>query len=239
VVRQVHLIAVVGTFLIGCAFLLLVVGCSGAGSEDPQEGQGHTEATKKEQGHSDRAASEEAARCDGTRTYRKGIRRPLNFTTNDLPDCPHGGLLLGTDNPDKLDGLDDDDEIRGLGAKDQLYGGKGSDVIYGGEGDDKEFAGGKGDDVLYGGPGTDDLTDSYGAGDGVFYGGDGDDVLWTGAGEDVLNGGDGNDMLQSDIDTKQRDMLYCGKGKDRYVAQKHDYVDSSCEKYLGRGGAAD
>jgi hypothetical protein len=46
-------------------------------------------------------------------------------------------------------------------------------------------------------------------------------------------------MLQSDIDTKQRDKLYCGKGKDRYVAQKHDYVDSSCEKYLGRGGAAD
>jgi len=51
VVRQGHLIetrvlvAVVGTFLIGCA--VLAVGCSGVGSEAPKEEQGHTESTKK------------------------------------------------------------------------------------------------------------------------------------------------------------------------------------------------
>ena len=236
-----------GTFLIGCAvLLLLVVGCAGTSPESSKKEQGHTEATNKEQGRSPKATASEEARCEGTRTYqREGMLGGFNadglvLTTNDLPDCPKGGLLSGTDEPDKLAGEEGDDEIRGLGANDKIYGGKGGDVIYGGKGDDKElFAGGKGDDVIYGGPGRDFLTDSYGAGDGVFYGGDGDDVLWTASGEDVLNGGDGNDMLQSDIDTKQRDKLYCGKGKDRYVAPKRDYVDSSCEKYLGSGAFAD
>src|SRR5215204_1012203 len=60
VVRQAHLIAVVGTFLIGCAFLLLGVGCAGTSSET----------SKKEKGHSPEAtASREEARCEGTRTY--------------------------------------------------------------------------------------------------------------------------------------------------------------------------
>src|SRR5919107_3235286 len=68
VVRQIHLIAVVGTFLIGCALLLLGVGCSGTRSEAPQEEkqQGHTKATK-EQPRSPEATTSEQARCDGTR----------------------------------------------------------------------------------------------------------------------------------------------------------------------------
>ena len=71
VVRQGHLIALVVAFLIGCAFLLLAVGCAGTRSES---------SNKKEQGSSPEAtASEEEARCEGTRTYQKGL------TTNDLP----------------------------------------------------------------------------------------------------------------------------------------------------------
>ena len=59
-VRQGHLIAVVGAFLIGCAFVLLVGGCAGMRSEAPQKEQEQTEATK-EQGRSPEAtASEEA-----------------------------------------------------------------------------------------------------------------------------------------------------------------------------------
>ena len=49
VVRQAHLMAVVGAFLIGCA-LLVVVGCtSGVRSEAPKEEQGQTEVTKEQQ----------------------------------------------------------------------------------------------------------------------------------------------------------------------------------------------
>jgi hypothetical protein len=31
----------------------------------------------------------------------------------------------------------------------------------------------------------------------------------------------------------ERDELYCGKGKDKYLADKKDYVDSSCEVKRG------
>jgi hypothetical protein len=111
----------VRSFLIGCALLLLGVGCSGTTS---------SETSKKEQGSSPQAPeSEEEARCDGTRTYHgpsfltfRPKEPDIVYTTNDLPGCPNGGLLSGTDHPDQLGGKDGDDEIRGLGAEDYIYG---------------------------------------------------------------------------------------------------------------------
>jgi RTX calcium-binding nonapeptide repeat (4 copies) len=218
---------VIRTFLIGCA-VLLVVGCSGTSSEAPQE-KGHTEATTdKEQ----TLASEATARCQGTRTYQKGrVVRGHRFvvTTNDLPDCPKGGLLLGTDEPDKLGGKEGDDEIRGLGASDQIFGGVGKDVIYGGPGDDPILVGDDGDDVIYGGEGDDEEVDGA-KGDDVIHGGGGADGLDGAKGKDVAYGGDGNDTINADGDGGQRDKIYCGKGKDEYTADKNDYVSSSCEK---------
>ena len=85
-VRHRHFIAVVGVFLMGCA-LVLVVGCSGGRSEAPQEEQGHTEVTK-EQTHSDR--------CEGMRGI---VLMGGGYATSDVPGCPKGGLLLGTDGP--------------------------------------------------------------------------------------------------------------------------------------------
>jgi hypothetical protein len=204
---------VVGTFLIGCV-ILLGVGCAGTSSE--------TSNKKEEQGRSPQAtASKEAARCEGTQTLklkdlyklkypsRGGFGKNTLVTTNDLPGCPKGGLLSGTDKADKLDGGEGDDEVHALGGEDIL-------------------AGGKGNDVVYGGPGSDDLDDPD-KGDDVFYGGAGGDGMWAGGGEDVLYGGDGNDFLTADED-RQRDKIYCGKGKDLYSADKIDYVDSSCER---------
>jgi len=216
VVRPGHLIAVVGIFLIGCAFLLIVVGCAGPRSE-----------SSNEQGHSPQATSSEEARCEGTRTYylymvvypngqnskvRSGSEEDMKkaekkaekkagqklkeqgtSTTNDLPGCPKGGLLLGTDKNDSLDGKHGDDEIRGLGGSDELEGGPGNDILYGGDGNDQYLLGGPGEDVIY--------------------------------------GGDGNDILYA-TDDGQRDKLYCGEGKDLYYADKSDYVDSSCERKL-------
>jgi len=194
----------VGTFLMGCA-VLLFVGCSGAGSEASQEEQGHTEATRQ-QAHSGGAASSEEARCSQTRTFR--IYAHGVYTTNDVPGCPKGGLLSGTDKQDKLDGQEGEDKVRGLGAADTLMGGLGSDVIYGGPGDD----GLRGDDVIYAGDGNDRF-------------------IFGCAGDDVLYGGDGNDILDLDFRCDGgRDKLYCGKGWDEYLADRHDYVSSSCEK---------
>src|SRR5215204_386792 len=255
VVRQGHLIAVVGTFLIGCAVLLLAVGCAGVGSE----------ARHKEQTHSPQATASEEARCQGTRTIlvkswtNKG-QVLVPYITNDVPGCPKGGLLTGTNKPDHLAGADGPDEIRGLGGSDQLEGRLGGDFIYGGPGDDElnnlafknvhghyfhghghyfRFTSGIKDlskNVLNGGPGDD--TISGGSAHDRLVGGKGSDVIYGGTGEDVLYGGDGNDEL--DGRDGQRDKLYCGKGKDGYFADKNDYVDGSCEKKMkpGGGGAA-
>ena len=243
VVRQAHLIAWVVAFLIGCV-LLLAVGCAGTRSEAPKEQeQGHTEATTTEQARSPEAtASEEEARCGWTRNYyvyentktgrwsagskedmkKAGKTKVVDiYTTNDLPGCPSGGLLSGTDGPDKLYGGDGEDEIRGLGGKDAVYGGNGNDVIHAGPGDDDDRVGG---------------FSEYG--DDVIYGGDGDDWIMNGGGfgEDVIYGGDGSDDIMTNYD-RQPDKLYCGKGKDSYTADKHDYVDSSCEVKMGPANA--
>jgi hypothetical protein len=95
-------------FLIGCA-VFLMAGASGVQAE---------------------TSNKEEARCEGTSTTKNpivGTGGP--YSTNDLPGCPKGGLLLGTDDPDELAGKDGDDEIRGLGAKDDIYGGPGSDRL--------------------------------------------------------------------------------------------------------------
>ena len=202
-IRQSHLIAVVGAFLIGCA--VLAIGCAGVRSEAPEEEQGHTEATERE-ARSPQATTEEA-RCEGTRTI---MMKGGFITTNDIPGCPNGGLLSGTDERDELQGKLGDDEIHGLGGVDAIFGGKGSDVIYGGPGDDSPLWGSDGDDVIYGGDGNDALGEQD-------------------LGEDVFYGGDGNDYIFAIRDKQQPDKLYCGEGRDDYFANKNDYVDSSCE----------
>jgi hypothetical protein len=58
-----------------------------------EEKQGHAEVT--EQGSSGGAASEEA-RCARTRII---FTMGFDYTTNDVPGCPKGGLLSGTDGP--------------------------------------------------------------------------------------------------------------------------------------------
>jgi hypothetical protein len=237
-VRQAHLIAVVA-FLFGCAFLLIGVGCSGVRSESPREGQGHTEATKQEQGRSPEATASEETRCGGTRSLEgrstPAQRKPREpYLTNDVPGCPNGGMLSGTDGKDRLYGGDGADEVRGLGATDDVYGGLGEDVIYGGPGDDivwgstiavVETGRDKSDDVLYGGPGNDLMIDD--GGDSVFYGGGGDDEIYVGEG-DVGYGGDGNDFIE--VGGAGQAKLYCGEGKDFYVANEDDHVSSSCEE---------
>jgi hypothetical protein len=97
------------------------------------------------------------------------------------------------------------------------------------------LAGEKGDDEVRGLGGSDELWG--GSRSDVLYGGDGNDYFYPGKGEDVIYGGDGNDFLNTAGDV-QRDKLYCGEGKDRYLAANNanDYVDSSCEKKTRRKG---
>ena len=232
-IRRGHLVAmVVRALLIGCA-VLLVVGCAGVRSEAPKE-QEHSEATEG-QARSPEATASEEARCGKTRTlHRTSYLGPL--ITNDVPGCPKGGPLTGTDGSEELHGMEGDDQIRGLGDQDALYGGPGNDFLVGST--DNEEGRYKGNDVLWGGPGSD-----------VLHGGAGADSLYgenqatpdpPGKHEDVFRGGDGNDEI--DALDGQRDELYCGEGRDHYMADEAgdryfpgeagevDYVDGSCEK---------
>jgi Ca2+-binding RTX toxin-like protein len=134
----------------------------------------------------------------------------VSVVTNDVPGCPKGGLLLGTDKPDKLYGGAGDDKIRGLGGRDDIDGVSGDDVIYEGDGDDKLLGGGLGEDVI--------------------YGGDGDDFIFAMDGfrhhrvveqRDEIYCGEGRDVYE-----------VAG------VTDKSDYVSSSCEKKMFAGGPA-
>ena len=162
---------VVRTFLIGCV-VVLMAGASGV----------QAETSKKEEG-----------RCEGTRTIKHG-----RYITNDMPGCPKGGLLLGTDKSaglpaDRpgLDGKDGDDTIRGLGGSDEIFHGSGDDVIYAGPGNDNVFPD-KGNDVIYGGDGNDMLASNDGDGQG--------DKLYCGAGRDKYFA-DPTDYVDSSCET--------------------------------------
>src|SRR5215204_7066174 len=197
VVRQGRSIAVVA-FLVGCA-VFLMAGASGVQAQ---------------------ASKNEEARCEGTRKIN--VNLPARFTTNDIPGCPKGGLLLGTDKPDLMAGEKGDDEVRGLGGKDDVMGGLGDDVIYGGADNDSLIGDGTGEDgndIIYGGPGDDGSRGMEG--EDVIYGGPGDDKL-DGGPSDAVYGGRGQ-LLPGGGDG-QRDKLYCGEGRDSYFADKEDHV---------------
>src|SRR5215207_8001491 len=130
-VRQGQPIALMGTLLVGCA-VFLMAGASGVLAE---------------------TSNKEEARCQGTSTTKNPVPGSGGgpYTTNDLPGCPDGGLLLGTDKNDRLHGKDGDDEIRALGGRDVILGGVGNDAVYMGPGDDFIQPEDGGDDVIYGG----------------------------------------------------------------------------------------
>jgi hypothetical protein len=79
------------------------------------------------------------------------------------------------------------------------------------------LVGGTGADVLRGGAGAD-----------VLIGGAGDDRLTGGPGRDRLEGGAGNDVLDA-RDHHGGDVVRCGSGRDRVLADRGDRVSRDCE----------
>lgn len=98
------------------------------------------------------------------------------------------------------------DTLRGTAKADRLLGGRGHDLILARAGKDR-LDGGAGNDRLYGEQGNDRLT-----------GGTGVDRLFGGAGNDSLVVRDG-----------KRDVVACGAGKDRVVADALDSLAADCE----------
>ena len=131
--------------------------------------------------------------------------------------------IIGTNDPETLDGTPQNDEIFGLSGDDTLNGGDGNDFLNGGAGAD-ELNGGNGSDWADYDGSTDDLTvDLENPGDNTFDA-EGDTYISI----EHIRGGDGNDTLRGN---SLNNFLRGGLGADhldgRGGADFADYLGSS------------
>lgn len=96
--------------------------------------------------------------------------------------------------------------LEGTSGNDEIRGGAGRDLICAREGDDVVRSR-AGNDVVDGGVGADDID--------------------PGAGRDVVVGRGGDDVVS--VVDGERDLVLCGTGTDRVVADRNDEVNPSCE----------
>ena len=156
-------------------------------------------------------------------------------------------FLKGTDGADHLVGKGENDRIFSLAGKDNLIGGPGRDWVWGGgirsshrtvgvdytsSGGEKKLIGATGNDVLWGGKGSDNIL-----------GGGGNDLLADGEFhhpvKDTLSGGGGNDVFFPNNDPAGKDIVRCGGGFDRVLADRADVVAPACEEVFIGPAAAD
>jgi Ca2+-binding RTX toxin-like protein len=125
-----------------------------------------------------------------------------------------------------------------LAGDDTLLGGPAQDVVNGSSfaeplAGNKNLAGGEGNDAVQGGLGSDNVL-----------GGEGNDFMVDGefdppAVKDTLSAGDGNDVLNVANKPAGKDVVSCGSGFDRVLADRADVVVPDCEKVFIGPAAAD
>jgi Ca2+-binding RTX toxin-like protein len=158
---------------------------------------------------------------------------------------------IGTNGPDTLRGTNGADNLLGKGANDRLFslagrdtllGGPGKDLVFGGRivgscCQDNDFSGG--DKNLDGGPGNDEVDGGRGSDN--ILGSRGNDLLFEGAEPDVakiddISAGAGNDgTWVLNWSPVGKDVLSCGSGFDRVLADRTDVIAADCERvFFGR-----
>jgi Ca2+-binding RTX toxin-like protein len=155
----------------------------------------------------------------------------------------HGpDTLRGTNGDDILVGRSGNDELFSLAGEDTLLGGPGKDVVFGGRivgscCQDNDFSGG--DKNVAGGPGNDDVNGGRGSDN--ILGGRGNDIMFEGAEPDVakidiISAGAGNDgVWVLNWSPVGKDVLSCGSGFDRVLADRTDVIAADCERvFFGR-----
>ena len=153
-----------------------------------------------------------------------GVALAINKIGTDGPDT-----LRGTNGADHLIGKSGNDILFALAGKDTLIGGPGKDVVLGGNkdhpfGGDKNLVGGRGNDVMGGGNGSDNVVGEAG-----------NDLMADGEvehdhSEDTLSGGAGNDAIIVVNSPAFEDIVTCGSGFDRLIADRKDVVAPDCER---------
>ena len=146
---------------------------------------------------------------------------------------------IGTDGPDTLRGTNADDNLLGRGGNDVIFGLGGRDNMLGGSGNDWVLGGnerrpGGGDKNLLGGPGNDAIIPGVGSDNAS--GGSGNDLFaeptFREAAKDTYSGGSGNDVFVVNNTPASEDIVVCGSGLDRVLADREDTVAPDCERVL-------
>jgi hypothetical protein len=153
-----------------------------------------------------------------------GVALAVNKIGTNGPDT-----LIGTNNADNLLGRGGNDILFSLNGRDNLLGGPGKDIVLGenerfnSSRGDKNLQGGLGNDIVVGGRGSDNVL-----------GNAGNDFLVDGPTRefslDILSGGDGNDVFLVENAPAAKDIVTCGGGFDRVLADSRDVVAPDCER---------
>ena len=191
-----------------------------------------------------------------------GVALAVNKIGTNGPDTlrgtNEGDNLLGRGGNDALFGLGGSDNLLGeegndwvLGGNEEnpqggdknLLGGPGNDGVLGGLGSDN-MVGGSGHDLVSGEEGSDnlvggegrDLVDGWKGSDRMLGEGGSDWIVDDGFREfskDVLSGGSGNDVIDAwHKPAAAEDVVTCGSGFDRVIADRADRVAADCEKVV-------
>jgi RTX calcium-binding nonapeptide repeat (4 copies) len=144
---------------------------------------------------------------------------------------------IGTDGPNTLKGTNGADNLIGKGGNDVLFALAGNDNLLGGAGKDEVLGGDErnpkgGNKNLVGGPGNDVVATGFGSDKAV--GGTGNDLLFEektrGLSTDTYSGDPGNDVFLVNNKPANKDIVACGSGFDRVLADSKDVVASDCEQ---------
>ena len=163
-----------------------------------------------------------------------GVALAVNKVGTNAPDT-----LRGTNQADTLLGRDANDILIALAGDDTLLGERGKDIVFGGNerrrdegrllGGNKNMVGGSGNDSVVGGRGSDHIL-----------GEEGNDLLLDGPerefATDMLSAGEGNDVAAAVNKPAFEDIVTCGGGLDRVIADRKDVLAPDCEKvFVGLG----
>ena len=145
---------------------------------------------------------------------------------------------VGTNGPDTLRGTNGDDNLIGKSGNDNLFSLNGRDNLVGGAGKDNVIGAdergrhGRGDKNLVGGPGNDFVFSGKGSEN--IVGGEGNDLLieccLRESSKDTLSGGSGKDVIDVSHRPAVKDVVVCGDGFDRVLADRKDTVARDCER---------
>jgi Ca2+-binding RTX toxin-like protein len=160
-----------------------------------------------------------------------GVALAVNKIGTDGPDT-----LRGTNGNDNLLGRGDNDILFALNGRDNLLGGPGNDWLdtrrMGFRSGDKNMVGGSGNDAVIGGRGSDNVL-----------GEEGNDLVADGPerefATDRLTAGDGNDVVAVVNRPAFKDLVTCGEGFDRVLADRKDVLADDCEKVFFGFGSED